>query len=41
MNNEELARAAAVNVLKMMAVKWTVVIVTTQIAKRLARKLEP
>lgn len=37
MNNEELARAAALNIVKIMAIKWTVIIAMNKLAKRMLK----
>lgn len=34
MTNEELARAAVLNVVKLMAIKWTAIIVINKISRR-------
>lgn len=34
MDNDQLARAAVTNIVKMMAIKWTIIIVATKVARR-------
>lgn len=36
--NKELAKAFGNSIVKMMAIKWTVIIVTTRVARKMAKK---
>jgi hypothetical protein len=38
MTSEELARAAALNIVKIMAIKWTIIIGLNKWAKHVAKK---